>query len=60
MDNIYIIIFDDQLGLTVKGYTSLSRLCRENGIIKGALNKTMLPVQIGNKKIIRIELDDRI
>jgi hypothetical protein len=41
-----------------KAYYSLSRLCKENGFKK--INKKDLPVQIGNFKIVNLEIDTRI
>jgi hypothetical protein len=41
-----------------KAYYSLSRLCKENGFKK--INKKDLPVQMGNFKIVNLEIDTRI
>jgi hypothetical protein len=41
-----------------KAYYSLSRLCKENGFKK--INKEDLPFQMGNFKIISVDVDTRI
>ena len=41
-----------------KAYYSLSRLCKENGFTK--IKKEDLPFQMGNFKIVSIEIDTRI
>lgn len=41
-----------------KAYYSLSRLCRENGFKK--IEKKDLPVQMGNFKIVTVDVDNRI
>ena len=41
-----------------KAYYSLSRLCRENGFKK--INKEDLPVQMGNFKIVAVDVDNKI
>lgn len=41
-----------------KAYYSLSRLCRENGFKK--INKEDLPIQMGNFKIVTIDINTTI
>ena len=41
-----------------KAYYSLSRLCKENGFKK--ISKEDLPFQMGNFKIIGVDVDTRI
>jgi len=41
-----------------KAYYSLSRLCKENGLSR--IKKEELPIQIGNYKIVNIEIDTRV
>lgn len=57
---VYIIISESSGGLNVKGYNSFSRLCSENGIKKNSISKKDLPVKVGNKTILSIEVDERI
>ena len=60
MDKIYIIISEESNSLSVKGYTSFSRLCTENGFDKKSVNKKLLPFKVKNKTILSIEVDTRI
>jgi hypothetical protein len=41
-----------------KAYYSLNRLCKENGFSK--INKDQLPFQMGDFKIISVDVDTRI
>ncbi len=52
---VYLLVIDCN---KFKAYYSLSRLCKENGFKK--INKEELPFQMGNFKIINLEIDTRI
>ena len=52
---VYLLVLDCN---KFKAYYSLSRLCKENGFKK--INKEELPIQMGNFKIISVEVDTRI
>jgi hypothetical protein len=60
MKKIYVIIIQEKNELIVKGYNSFSRLCTENGISKKDVNKTMVPLKIGNITIMQVQIDTRI
>jgi hypothetical protein len=52
---VYLLVIDCN---KFKAYYSLSRLCKENGFKK--INKEDLPFQMGNFKIISVDVDTRI
>lgn len=60
MDSIYLILIMDGNEISVKGYDSFSRLCSDNGIKKGGIDKKKLPVRIGNKTILSVVVDNKI
>ena len=52
---VYLLI----IGANIKAFVSLSRLCKENGLDKENIKKS-LPVEIGRLKILEIEVDERV
>jgi hypothetical protein len=60
MDSTYLILIVDGNEISVKGYFSFARLCSDNGIKKGSIDKKKLPVKIGNKTILSIVVDTKI
>jgi len=47
------------IGANIQAFASLSRLCKEAGLDKSEIKKS-LPIEIGKLKIIEIEVDERV
>lgn len=52
---VYLLIVGDN----IKGFSSLSRLCKEVDLNKNII-KNCLPFKMGNLRIVEVDVDERV